>query len=43
VYQRIIVPLGGSELAGCVLPHSETIAKLCKATIELVRVIEPQD
>ena len=41
MYRKIMVPLDGSQLAECVLPHSETIAKLCQATVELVRVIEP--
>jgi nucleotide-binding universal stress UspA family protein len=41
MYQRIMVPLDGSELAECVLPHAEAIAKSCQATVELVRVIEP--
>ena len=40
MYKRIMVPLDGSELAECVLPHAETIAKQFKATVELVRVIE---
>jgi nucleotide-binding universal stress UspA family protein len=41
VYRRIMVPLDGSKLAECVLPHTETLAKLSKASIELVHVIEP--
>lgn len=41
MYQKIMVPLDGSELAECVLPHAECIAKLCHATVELVRVVEP--
>jgi len=36
-----MVPLDGSKLAECVLPHIEAVAKLCTASIELVRVIEP--
>jgi nucleotide-binding universal stress UspA family protein len=36
-----MVPLDGSKLAECVLPHVEAIAKLSKASIELVHVIEP--
>jgi hypothetical protein len=27
MYKRIVVPLDGSELAECVLPHVENIAK----------------
>jgi nucleotide-binding universal stress UspA family protein len=41
MYKSITVPLDGSELAECVLPHTEAIAKLCQATVELVQVIEP--
>jgi len=41
MYRRIMVPLDGSELAECVLPHIEAIAQLSKASIELVHVIEP--
>jgi nucleotide-binding universal stress UspA family protein len=41
MYRRILVPLDGSKLAECVLPHAEAIAKLSKASIELVHVIEP--
>jgi nucleotide-binding universal stress UspA family protein len=42
MYRHILVPLDGSELAECVLPHVEAIAKgrdVCKVT--LVRVIPP--
>jgi nucleotide-binding universal stress UspA family protein len=41
MYRRIMVPLDGSKLAECVLPHAQEIAKLSKASIELVQVIEP--
>jgi nucleotide-binding universal stress UspA family protein len=41
MYRKIMVPLDGSELAECVLPHAETLAKLSKASVELVHVIEP--
>ena len=41
MYRRIMVPLDGSELAECVLPHIEAIAQLSKASVELVHVIEP--
>jgi nucleotide-binding universal stress UspA family protein len=42
MYRHILVPLDGSELAECVLPHVETIAKgrkACKVT--LIRVVPP--
>jgi nucleotide-binding universal stress UspA family protein len=41
MYRRIMVPLDGSKLAECVLPHAETIARLSEATVELVQVVEP--
>ena len=42
MYQHILVPLDGSELAECVLPHAKTIAEGCNVVqVTLVRVIEP--
>ena len=42
MYQKIMVPLDGSELAECVLPHVEAIAKGCQANnVTFVRVVEP--
>ena len=42
MYQKIMVPLDGSELAECVLPHAEAIANGCQVgRIILVRVVEP--
>lgn len=42
MYQKIMVPLDGSELAECVLPHVESIAKGCSApNVVFVRVVEP--
>jgi nucleotide-binding universal stress UspA family protein len=42
MYQKILVPLDGSELAECVLPHVEAIATGCNVgTIILTRVVEP--
>jgi nucleotide-binding universal stress UspA family protein len=44
VYKRILVPLDGSELAECVLPHVESIAKGCGVEqVILLRVVEPID
>ncbi len=44
MYQKIMVPLDGSELAECVLPHAEAIAKGCNArNVIFVRVAEPID
>jgi nucleotide-binding universal stress UspA family protein len=42
MYQKILVPLDGSELAECVLPHVETLAKGCQAkSVVFLRVAEP--
>ena len=42
MYQHILVPLDGSELAECVLPHAEAIATGCSvAGVTLVRVVPP--
>ncbi|MDD4859392.1 MAG: universal stress protein [Dehalococcoidales bacterium] len=42
MYQKILVPLDGSELAECVLPHVQSIAKGCAVpTVVLVRAVEP--
>ncbi len=41
MYQKIMVPLDGSDLAECVLPHVETIARGCSAVeIVLLRVCD---
>ncbi|MFH0942084.1 MAG: universal stress protein [Chloroflexota bacterium] len=43
MYLHIMVPLDGSELAECVLPHVNAMAKLLKGKekISLVRVVPP--
>lgn len=42
MYQKIMVPLDGSELAECVLPHLEAITTGCKVTdVVFVRAVEP--
>ncbi len=42
MYQKVLVPLDGSELAECVLPHVETMAKGCvMKEVVFVRVVEP--
>ena len=44
MYRKILVPLDGSELAECVLPHVEAISKGCEVKdVILVRVVEPLD
>lgn len=42
MYKKILVPLDGSDLAECVLPHAETIAKAAGVEeVVFVRVAEP--
>lgn len=42
MYQHIMVPLDGSEVAECVLPHAEAIATGCSvARVTLIRVVPP--
>jgi nucleotide-binding universal stress UspA family protein len=42
MYKRILVPLDGSDLAECVLPHVESIASACEVQgIVFLRVVEP--
>jgi len=40
MYKKIMVPLDGSEVAECALPHAEEIALKCGADIILVSVTE---
>jgi nucleotide-binding universal stress UspA family protein len=42
MYQKVLVPLDGSELAECVLPHVKAIATGCGIEqVVLLRVVEP--
>ncbi len=42
MYQKILIPLDGSALAECVLPHAKAIASGCDiAELVLLRVVEP--
>ena len=42
MYQKIMVPMDGSQLAECVLPHVEAFIQGCQVhTVIFVRVIEP--
>ncbi len=42
MYEKMLVPLDGSRLAECVLPHARAIAKGCTVReIILLRVVEP--
>jgi nucleotide-binding universal stress UspA family protein len=41
MYRKILVPLDGSELAECAIPHMEAIARGCNVVdVVLLRVIE---
>lgn len=40
MYQRIVVPLDGSDLAEQALPHAEELARLTGAPLHLVRVVD---
>jgi nucleotide-binding universal stress UspA family protein len=42
MYQKILVPLDGSELAECVLPHVQSIARGCGVKdVVFLRIVEP--
>ena len=42
MYKKILVPLDGSELAECVLPHVEAVAKGSQVSkVVFIRVLEP--
>jgi len=42
MYQKILVPLDGSELAECVLAHVDALARGCHAkSVVFIRVVEP--
>ena len=42
MYRKILVPMDGSKLAECVLPHVEALAKGCQVNeVEYVRIFEP--
>ena len=42
MYQHIMVPLDGSELAECVFPHLQVVARGCNIEkVTIVRVVEP--
>lgn len=44
MYKKIMVPLDGSKLAECVLPHVESLVKAGQAgELVFVRVVEPFD
>jgi nucleotide-binding universal stress UspA family protein len=41
MYKKILVPLDGSKLAECALPHAESLAQKYGATLVLMSVISP--
>lgn len=41
MFQRILIPLDGSSLAECVLPHAVAVARPSHAKIMLLRVLDP--
>ena len=43
IFTHILVPLDGSKLAECVLPHAVAIARSFGATVSILNVIEPAD
>ncbi len=43
MYNKILVPLDGSELAECVLPHVEAMAASNKVAVTFLYVIQPLD
>jgi nucleotide-binding universal stress UspA family protein len=40
MFTHILVPLDGSSVAECVLPHAATLAQACGARVTLLRVLE---
>lgn len=43
MFSRILVPLDGSPLAECVLPHLIIMARMTKAKVTLLHVVEPHN
>lgn len=41
MYDKIAVPLDGSPLAECVIPHIEALADSPKCEVQLITVVEP--
>ncbi len=41
MFNRILVPLDGSKLAECILPHLVTISRLGEPEVKLLSVLEP--
>jgi len=43
MFKRILVPLDGSKLAECTLPHLNAICRLGDPEVKIIRVLEPPD
>ena len=41
MFERILLPLDGSTLAECVLPHAVALSRATDARLVLVHVVEP--
>ncbi len=41
MFNKVLVPLDGSELAEAVLPHAESLARACRSQLLLLQVIPP--
>jgi nucleotide-binding universal stress UspA family protein len=41
MYKKVLVPLDGSELAECVIPHIEALGRASGAYVELITIVEP--
>ena len=41
MYQRIVVPLDGSDIAELAIPEAERMARLTGAPLHLIRVVDP--
>jgi nucleotide-binding universal stress UspA family protein len=40
MYTRIVVPLDGSDLAECALPHGEELARVIGLPLHLIRIVD---
>jgi nucleotide-binding universal stress UspA family protein len=43
MYERLLIPLDGSDQAATALPHGVTLARLSSARLQLIRVIDTID
>jgi nucleotide-binding universal stress UspA family protein len=40
MFTHLLVPLDGSAIAECTLPHLVALARVCQARVTLVRVLD---